>query len=747
MIRVHLGARPDPASDGGSPAAAGGGTYDIVFLTDQLGRGGAETQLVRIAMSLRKRGWRVAILSLFPGSDFEEELFAVGIPHRYCESVRMPENRPLIPLRITLRLIRTLRAWRPATLICFSYHSDVMGRVCGRLAGVPVIIGSLRTAFAKTSLRERVYRITEPLINLTVANSQAGINYMISRRALTPRKTLVIPNGMFTSEFPSSAPREEVRAELGIAPGAFLWIAVGTLNKAKDYPTMLDAAAKCAAADPRFRLSIAGGGEALAALQAEAAARGLEEVVHFLGKRTDVARLLKAADAFVLSSAWEGLPNAVMEALASGLPVVATDVGGIRDLVEPGRSGWIVPPQNPDALAEQMLGAMALNPPTLQHMGAHGRERMISRFDQERIADRWESLLLQSSATARNLPTKQAPAFVISLDFELLWGMRDKRTIDSYGANILGEREAVPAMLKLFGKYGVKATWAAVGMTLFETRKDLLRHLPDMLPTYDREDLNPYRTLDLIGDDERSDPYHFGISMARQILDCEGMELGSHTFSHFYCLEKGQTEAQFRADLEASIAAVQRLTQRPVSFVFPRNQYNPQYLPVCAETGFTCFRGNERAWMYNEAPDEGQRLPLRATRLLDHYLNLSGSNGFIPFEEGGLINCPSSRFLRPASPYLGGGLDRLRMRRIKRAMEATAKAGQCFHLWWHPHNFGTQLRENLANLEELLRFHVTLRERYGVVPLTMGEISARARAGRPSRLASPPSEAPVGGGR
>ena len=78
----------------------------------ELGRGGAETQLVRIAMSLCKRGWRVAILSLFPGSDFEEELFAVGIPHRYCESVRMPENRPLIPLRITLRLIRTLRVLR-----------------------------------------------------------------------------------------------------------------------------------------------------------------------------------------------------------------------------------------------------------------------------------------------------------------------------------------------------------------------------------------------------------------------------------------------------------------------------------------------------------------------------------------------------------------------------------------------------------------------------------------------------------
>ena len=700
--------------------------YDIVFLTDQLGRGGAETQLVRIGISLHRRGWKVGILSLFPGSDFDEELQAEGIPHVSCEPLRMPKDRPLIPLRITLRLIRQLRTWKPSTLICFSYHADIIGRVCGRLAGVPVIIGSLRTAFVKTSLREKVYRVTEPLIDLTVSNSQAGINYMVSRKVLTPRKTLVIPNGMFTSDYPSPVPREEVRANLGVPPEAFLWLAVGTLNPAKDYPTMLEAATRCVAADPRFHLIIAGGGEAIDTLRADAESRGLGKVVRFLGKRTDVARLLKAADAFVLSSAWEGLPNAVMEALASGLPVVATDVGGVRDLIEPGRSGWIVPPRDPEALAERMLSAMALDAPARHGMGAVGREHMATRYDQVRITERWEDLIRQTSAVARKLMPKQAPAFVISLDFELLWGMRDKQSIQSYGDHILGEREAIPAMLGLFRRYGIKATWAAVGMTLFDRREDLLKHLPDLRPTYDCEGLNPYPALDEIGSDERSDPYHFGLSMIRQILDCEGMELGSHTFSHFYCLERGQTEAQFRADLEASIAAIQRLGPRPVSFVFPRNQYNHDYLSVCADAGFTCFRGNEKAWMYREAPDEYQSSTLRMTRLLDHYLNLSGANGFIPHEEGGLINCPSSRFLRPINPYLEH-VDGLRLRRIKRAMEAAALAGECFHLWWHPHNFGTHLKENLANLEELLRFHITLRDRYGVVPMNMGEIASRAR--------------------
>jgi len=126
----------------------------------------------------------------------------------------------------------------------------------------------------------------------------------------------------------------------------------------------------------------------------------------------------------------------------------------------------------------------------------------------------------------------------------------------------------------------------------------------------------------------------------------------------------------------------------------------------------------------------------RGARLLDNYLNLSGSNGFTPHEEGGLINCPSSRFLRPFSPRLAR-FENLRLRRIQGAMESAARAGRSFHLWWHPHNFGTNLQENLANLEALLRCHVALRDRYGVVPLTMGEVAART-LGKPLPIASHP---------
>lgn len=721
---------------------------DIVFLADHLVNGGAERQLTSLAKTLRRRGWTVGIITMLPSVAFLDELAAADIPLFEC-SKRMPWL-PYLPFLMTFRMILQLIRWRPAVLITFNYHGDIMGRLCGRIAGVKAIVATLRTAHVKTSIREMIYRQTERLVALTVSNSHAAITYMLTRKILTPAKTMVIPNGIAVSSFQPAITREEARAEFSFSPGAFLWLAVGNLLPAKDYPTLLAAAERCAAFSPAFHLLIAGAGEEEQALHSEVDRRGLNGRVHFLGLRSDVPRLLHACDAFVLSSAWEGQPNAVMEAMASAVPVVATNAGGVRELLGEGVCGFIVPIQDPIALSERMIHTMTLDKEERLRMGVAGRERIVQCFDSERVVDRWEVMIRQTiraSSKALSAPGKvnlqkpitikeplssvqvPPPGFIISLDFELMWGMRDKRTILTHGNHILGEREAIPAMLRLFKRYEVKATWAVVGMTLFERRSDLLAHLPDVHPTYDRSALNPYLALDEVGEDEKHDPYHFGLGLVRQILDCEGMELGSHTFCHYYCLEKGQNATQFKADLVASIEASSRFSSRPISFVFPRNQYNLEYLNVCSELGFRVFRGNEASWMYEEALDQDQSLLKRAARLADNYVNLTGDHGFVPrrFLDYDLVNCPSSRFLRPYLSNLSL-LDGLRIRRIQRAMESSARRGECFHLWWHPHNFGTNLKENLAILEELLRFHTLLRDRYGVVPMTMGDTGQLALA-------------------
>ena len=357
---------------------------DVAFLIPNLGHGGAETQLVRIALSLRRRGWEVGIITILPSSGFLDEIREAGILLVECSPTR---NR--LPWCVVLKITRQLRGWRPPVLVTFNYPADVLGRICGRLARVPTIISSLRTAFVKNSFRKIFYRITEPLIALTVSNSKAGVTYMVTRQILTPEKTLVIPNGLLASNYLDPVSPEEVRTELGIPGESFLWLAVGNLRAAKDYPTLIEAASICSAKFSLFRLCVVGEGGELSALQTEVSARRLQGVVQVLGPRADVPRLLGACDAYVLSSAWEGLPNTVMEAMASALPVVATNVGGVCELVEEGVSGFIVPHHNPSALAERMGSMMTMGTEARRKMGASGRERMVTQFDIERVVDKW----------------------------------------------------------------------------------------------------------------------------------------------------------------------------------------------------------------------------------------------------------------------------------------------------------------------------------------------------------------------
>jgi len=133
----------------------------------------------------------------------------------------------------------------------------------------------------------------------------------------------------------------------------------------------------------------------------------------------------------------------------------------------------------------------------------------------------------------------QYGALVISLDFELLWGVRDKRTIADYGPNILGVRQAVPALLDLFAEREIACTWATVGLLFFATNKALHAGLPARKPRYSDARISSYHYLNEVGADEERDPYHYGLSLIRQILNCPRQEIGTHTFSHFYCLERG----------------------------------------------------------------------------------------------------------------------------------------------------------------------------------------------------------------
>lgn len=317
----------------------------------------------------------------------------------------------------------------------------------------------------------------------------------------------------------------------------------------------------------------------------------------------------------------------------------------------------------------------------------------------------------------------------ISLDFELFWGVHDKRTLDDYGRSILGAREAIPRMLELFARYGVHCTWATVGLLFFDDKEELLQYLPEARPSYANPALSPYPRIAKIGPNERQDPYHFGLSLVRAIRDCPDQEIGTHTFSHYYCLEDGQTEETFRADLDAAGRAAARLGIELRSLVFPRNQFSTAYLSVCRDAGIQAVRGNQSTWFLRSDGEANEGLIKKICRRLDHYLPLSGDNGVTAERDGlGIVNVPSSRFLLavPNRSRMFGGLCQ---RRIEAGMSAAARAGRIFHLWWHPHNFGSHVDDNIAVLRTILERYRALSETEGMASRTMGEIAAAARAG------------------
>ncbi len=303
-------------------------------------------------------------------------------------------------------------------------------------------------------------------------------------------------------------------------------------------------------------------------------------------------------------------------------------------------------------------------------------------------------------------------------------------TIEQYRKKLLGERRVIKDLLELFQEYGIHCTWAIVGFLFAETRDELIEAVPSTRPQYQDLTLSPYNSLDKIGKDEHEDPFHYGASLIALIAATPHQEIGTHTFSHYYCLEKGQGADAFRADLNAAIDIAGKRNLRLESIVFPRNQCNGQYLRICKEAGIKAYRGNERSWIYRAKSREEETLLRRGVRLIDAYLPVAGHNSYgldnlgseLPF------NIPSSRFLRPFSSKLRI-LEPLRISRIQSELRYAAKNGLIYHLWWHPHNFGDHTDENLRILKSILDCFRSMKEDYGMDSFTMGELAHTRMAG------------------
>lgn len=315
--------------------------------------------------------------------------------------------------------------------------------------------------------------------------------------------------------------------------------------------------------------------------------------------------------------------------------------------------------------------------------------------------------------------------FCISLDFELFWGVRDSRGAEYFEA-LKNVHKVVPQLIILFNKYDIACTWASVGALCAKDLAHFKRSIPPVLPVYTDMNYSPYIALDYI--ETLDEALIFAPNLVDLIHQSTDQELASHTFSHYYALEKGQTIEQFKADLLACTDIVQEKSISLKSLVFPRNQFNSEYLMVCKELGYSAFRGNPEHWAYQAESREQRSLIKRAFRLIDSYIPLSGSLRQIisADNKSGLVNVPASLFLRPWSQTLSM-LEPLRLWRIKWSMTRTAKKGGVFHLWWHPHNFSRNMNQNLYFLEEILKHQKILSDQYDFPSLTMNGIAEKCK--------------------
>ena len=316
-------------------------------------------------------------------------------------------------------------------------------------------------------------------------------------------------------------------------------------------------------------------------------------------------------------------------------------------------------------------------------------------------------------------------SFVISLDFELMWGVRDKRTIENYGDAILGVTPATKRMLHSFEKFKVKATVATVGFLFFENKTELMQHLPQQKVVYKDAKLSPYPDMvNYLGNNEVEDPYHFGNTLLNLMKASEQIEIATHTFCHYYCLEPGQNLEMFEADLKSAMAIATSKGIAIKSIVFPRNQYSEAYIEICKKYGITSYRGSENHFIYKSSNGEEQTKVKRALRLLDSYFNITGYHcySYEEIQKTFPYNIPSSRLLRAYSSKLRF-LEQLKVKRITRAMTHAAKNNEVFHLWWHPHNFGRALEPNMKTLDTILEHYQFLHKKYDFRAVGMMELA------------------------
>ena len=289
-------------------------------------------------------------------------------------------------------------------------HANLLARALRLIAPVPALVSTIHNIYEGGRLRMAGYRFTNGLVDHMTIVSQAAADRFVGEKIVPARLLTVVPNGVDTASIRAvpASEGEALRRALGLE-GRFAWLAVGRFEVAKDYPNMLRAFARVRERHPESVLLLVGRGSLQTETEALARELGLGDALRFLGVREDVPVVMRAADAYVMSSAWEGMPMVLLEAGAAGLPIVATQVGGNHEVVLDQQSGFLVPARDHEALGSAMVRLADLPVERRRAMGQRGQEHIEGNYGLERVAERWEEiyrdvLVRKGAAAGAGLP-------------------------------------------------------------------------------------------------------------------------------------------------------------------------------------------------------------------------------------------------------------------------------------------------------------------------------------------------------
>jgi len=308
---------------------------------------------------------------------------------------------------------------------------------------------------------------------------------------------------------------------------------------------------------------------------------------------------------------------------------------------------------------------------------------------------------------------------VISLDFELIWGVFDKVELEEKVEYFENTRMVIPKILQLFVENKISCTWATVGMLFNQDWQEWRKNVPTTCPEYSNSKLSAYEFVaSLNRNSSNYDHLFFAPDLIERIRDSDLQEIGTHTYSHYYCLENGQNLNSFEADLSKCIELANNFNISMDSIVFPRNQFNKNYVEVCNKYGISNLRTNPDVWYWRDTHESS--IHKRILRTADAYTGLQDKSYHL-VQDNLNFEQQASRFLRPVSNFRW--LNKLRLRRIKHEMLHAAIHKKTYHLWWHPHNFGTSPQQSLLDLKEIISFFDFCKRTYEMESCSMKMIS------------------------